>query len=285
VTHKHAGREEIRHTAAGSAAWRRERHHAAARYIGRQDWYDRGRPDYPAEVMKHLAASPGVAPAARIADIGAGTGIFSEALLRHGYEVWAVEPNAAMLANARQRCAQFPRFRAVPARAESTTLDDDSVDAVTVGQALHWFEPELARPELLRILRRGGSMIFVWNERRRSGSPFAGALDGLLQKSLPAYQDRLAIGSSAEAISREFLGHDRFRCVAIDHAHSLDAEDLVAMVMSLSFAPRPDEPLAERLASLLRRLHSEHAVADKVTLSYLTTMIRAGGSIHEDATQ
>ncbi len=68
------------------------------RFTSRADYYARSRPGYPDDVIRILEAGAGWRPSSIIADIGAGTGISSELFLRHGNEVWAVEPNADMRA-------------------------------------------------------------------------------------------------------------------------------------------------------------------------------------------
>jgi SAM-dependent methyltransferase len=49
--------------------------------------------------------------------------------------------------------------------AEAMPLDDDSVDAITVAQAFHWFHGGQALAEIHRVLRRGGALAFIWNRR------------------------------------------------------------------------------------------------------------------------
>ncbi|MBK6440379.1 MAG: class I SAM-dependent methyltransferase [Candidatus Microthrix sp.] len=51
------------------------------------------------------------------------------------------------------------------ATAEDLPLEDASVDAVTVGQAFHWFDPQPALAEIARVLRPGGVLLMVWNAR------------------------------------------------------------------------------------------------------------------------
>jgi len=96
----------------------------------------------------------------RVADLGAGTGILTGALARLGTDVIAVEPDQAMLAELRR---QLPAVRAVEGSAEALPLPDHSVDAVLCGQALHWFDLDLALPEIARVLTPGGVLAGLWN--------------------------------------------------------------------------------------------------------------------------
>ena len=93
--------------------------------------------------------------ARRVLDLGAGTGKVSQALLELGLDVVAVEPDDAMR-------ALIPT-EALAGSAEQIPLPDGSVDAVLVGQAFHWFDAARALPEMVRVLRPGGSVGLLWN--------------------------------------------------------------------------------------------------------------------------
>jgi SAM-dependent methyltransferase len=56
----------------------------------------------------------------------------------------------------------------VGATAELLPFADGSFDAVTVAQAFHWFDAPRALAECARILRPGGGLALVWNERDES---------------------------------------------------------------------------------------------------------------------
>jgi SAM-dependent methyltransferase len=71
----------------------------------------------------------------------------------------AVEPLAAM------RAKIDGELEVLEGTAEAIPLPDASVDVVTVGQAFHWFDPEPACAEIARVLRPGGGLGLLWNER------------------------------------------------------------------------------------------------------------------------
>ncbi|MGO1057000.1 class I SAM-dependent methyltransferase [Crossiella sp. CA198] len=118
------------------------------------------RPDYPAAAVTFaLAPVAGLRPL-RVLDLAAGTGKLTESLLRAGLDVIAVEPDAAM------RDELVGRLRgvvALPGSAEAIPLPDNRVDAVLVGQALHWFDLDRALPEIARVLNPGGVLAALWN--------------------------------------------------------------------------------------------------------------------------
>ena len=122
---------------------------AAARYA-------RFRPGYPPSAVG--AALP---PDARhVLDLAAGTGKLTEALVDRGLDAVAVEPLPGMLAELARR---FPSVTAVLGSAEAIPLRDGLFDAVLVGQAFHWFDPDRALAEMARVLRPGGTLSLLWN--------------------------------------------------------------------------------------------------------------------------
>lgn len=120
--------------------------------------YERGRPTYPAAAVDWLLP----AGARRVLDLGAGTGKLTRALLNRGVEVTAVDPSADMLAELRRVLPDVP---ALVGSAEAIPLPDHSVDAVVVGQAWHWVDPDRAVPEIARVLTPGGRLGLIWNVR------------------------------------------------------------------------------------------------------------------------
>jgi len=115
--------------------------------------YALARPSYPQEALRF--ALP--AGAARVLDLGAGTGKLTSALLELGVDVVAVEPDDTMRALVDQRAT------ALPGTAEEVPLPDASVDAVLVGQAWHWFDTPTALASVRRVLRPGGRLGLLWN--------------------------------------------------------------------------------------------------------------------------
>ncbi len=118
--------------------------------------YERWRPGYPAAAVDWLVP-PG---AARVADVGAGTGKLTGALLARGLQVAAVEPDPGMLAVLTRL---HPGADPYLAGAQALPLPDASLDAVLVAQAWHWFPRQQAVAEVRRVLRLGGQLALVWN--------------------------------------------------------------------------------------------------------------------------
>ncbi|GMA25356.1 putative methyltransferase [Luteimicrobium album] len=128
--------------------------------------YARARPGYPAAAVDWLLDGVGAAPApARVLDLAAGTGLLTERLVARGLDVVAVDASPAMLA---ELTARLPTVEAHVGTAESVPLDDGSVDAVLVATAWHWFDEAVAGREIARVLRPGGRLGIVRNDRDTS---------------------------------------------------------------------------------------------------------------------
>jgi len=100
------------------------------------------------------------APGRRVLDLGAGTGKLTATLVALGADVVAVEPDPSMLTELRRA---LPGVGALPGSAEAIPLPDASVDAVLAGNAMHWFDMEVAGPEIARVIAPGGTLAGLWN--------------------------------------------------------------------------------------------------------------------------
>src|SRR5262249_41515214 len=144
--------------------------------------YVRYRPVYPADVLTVLEQEAGLTSGSIVADIGSGTGISSQLFLDHGNTIFAVEPNREMRLAAEKQLSGNPRFHSMGGTAESTTLADRSVNFIVAGQAFHWFNRQQARREFARILRPGGFVVLMWNDRRLDSTPFLRDYEALLRE-------------------------------------------------------------------------------------------------------
>jgi SAM-dependent methyltransferase len=124
------------------------------------DDYNRFRPSPPAEAVDWLLPA-----ACQVAvDLAAGTGLLSRALAGQVATVMAVEPDSRMAAVLRR---QSPGVEVVRGVGEAIPLRTGSADALLISSAWHWMNPELAVPEIARVLRPGGRFGLIWNSRDR----------------------------------------------------------------------------------------------------------------------
>jgi ubiquinone/menaquinone biosynthesis C-methylase UbiE len=133
-------------------------------FTSKADIFDKFRWDYAPGAITIILTKSAVNKNSTIADIGAGTGILTKHFLDKVGIVYAVEPNQAMRRVAEEGHGNSPAFRSISRRAESTGLAANSLDLIVVGQALHWFDPDRAPLEFLRILKLEGWLAIIWNK-------------------------------------------------------------------------------------------------------------------------
>ena len=243
---------------------------ATTRFSNRVADYVRYRPGYPRAVLEFLAQRCGLSPRSVIADVGSGTGLLSRLFLENGNLVYGVEPNPEMRAAAEQLLAGYPNFTSLAARAEATTLPDASVDFIAAGQAFHWFDHDLARAESLRILRPGGWIALVWNDRQTDTTPFLREYERLLRAYATDYATVNHKEVGLPALQRVF-GPDVGR-VTFDNRQQFDLNGVTGRLMSSSYAPLPGHSSYEPLMDGLRAAFDRYNVDGIVEFLYTTEL-------------
>jgi SAM-dependent methyltransferase len=125
--------------------------------------YAEHRPGYAEAAVRWALEPVSTRAPLRVLDLAAGTGKLTATLVRLAAEVTAVEPDPAMLAELRRELGSVPTLTELAGTAEEIPLPDASVDAVLVGQAMHWFDLDRAIPEIARVLTPGGVLAALWN--------------------------------------------------------------------------------------------------------------------------
>lgn len=95
-----------------------------------------------------------------VLDVGAGTGIATEAMVARGATVIAVDPARETLA---QLDETVPGVETICGDGNALPVEDAVADLVTYAQALHWTGPEQSVPEAMRALRPNGVLAAGWN--------------------------------------------------------------------------------------------------------------------------
>ncbi|MET0813283.1 MAG: class I SAM-dependent methyltransferase [Microbacterium sp.] len=162
--------------------------------------YASARPSYPREVVDWLVPQT----AGTVADVGAGTGLFTRLLERPGRTIVAIEPSAAMLDELR---VAIPHAVAMQGTGERMPLAEASIDAVVFAQAWHWVDVGTATAEVARVLRPGGTLGLVWNLRDER-VPWVRALGAAMRADGDHYRgevDDPLVGDGFEGPERRYV--------------------------------------------------------------------------------
>ncbi|MFL5803507.1 MAG: class I SAM-dependent methyltransferase [Roseiflexaceae bacterium] len=241
------------------------------RFSSRVENYVRYRPGYPPEVIELLTARCGLTPDSLVADIGSGTGLLARLFLAHGCRVLGVEPNGEMRAAGERLLSGFPNFTSVEGTAEATTLPAQSVDFVTAGQAFHWFDRALARTEFARLLRPGGWVVLVWNDRRSATTPFLAAYEQLLERYATDYA-QVNHKRIDEATIGTFFAPGAWSVQVFENRQQFDFAGLQGRLLSSSYTPEPGHPGHQPMIDALRTLFDTHQHGGQVAFEYDTTV-------------
>lgn len=233
--------------------------------------YERGRPSYPDDLVAWLVERLGVAPGRAVLDLAAGTGKLTRLLLPTGADLVAIEPVDAMRDQLLRAC---PGVEAIAGTAESIPRADASVDAVTVAQAFHWFEPGPALTEIARVLRPGGALGIAFNERDVR-EPWVAELSKLIRWD---ERERWRVPYTVEVDWAEVLAEHGPRFGPVErydttYLQPMDAETLVHRVLSTSYLARLPQAEQAELADRVRSLVAP--LGDRFDLPYTSAAFAA----------
>lgn len=245
-------------------------HNSTQRFGNRVDDYVKYRPGYPAAIIDYLQEAGGLTTGGTVADVGAGTGISSALFLEAGYKVVAVEPNKPMRDKSVELLGDREGFRGVDGSAEQTGLEARSVDAVVAGQAFHWFDAAAARAEFKRVLKPGGVVVLIWNERL-TDDPFARAYDELIVRHGKDYTEVDHRKTDEHKIAA-FFSPSTFRQATFPNLQVFDFEGLKGRLSSSSYIPAADEPGYEEMIADLRHLFDQYQENNTVNVRYDTKL-------------
>lgn len=238
------------------------------RFSNRVDNYIKFRPDYPVEILAFLKQKGFLKRESVIADIGSGTGISAELFLKEGYNVIGVEPNKEMREAGERLLAGYKNFKSVDATAEHTGLENESVDLIVAGQAFHWFDKEKCKAEFKRILKPGGIVVLMWNDRRTDTTQFLQAYEDFIKMFATDYL-QVNHKNIDEKIFNSFFEGD-YQMESFLNYQYFDLQGLKGRILSSSYMPAEGHKDFDFMMSVLKKIFTRFAEEGKVTIEYDT---------------
>ena len=237
---------------------------ATQRFSGRASVYGTHRPSYPTLVFDALFDGLGDPRGLVVADVGAGTGISTRMLAARVSQVFAVEPNADMRAQAlpQQNVTWFD------GTGESTGLDEKSVDVAAAFQAYHWFDHGAAFDEFRRIARKRIALVQYERDER----------EGFTQAYTRAIRPYML--DDTEALRLQTLESfastcgQRLRRAVFPSAQVLTLEGLLGRLESTSYLPRRGDR-ADALRSEVREVFAQFGCDGTVEMAMSVFVLAA----------
>jgi SAM-dependent methyltransferase len=190
-----------------------------------EDDYNVFTPESNLRLIKSFKRLTGLGAGARVADLGCGSGAFSDLLRTESYSVVGVDISPKLIAVGQSK---YPGLELIEGDIEHLPFADNSLDGVFLGGVIHHFPaPQACVTEVHRVLRRGGKFMafdpnrlnpFMWAYRDRS-SPFYSS-HGVTENEHPvlASDVRAVFEKAGFAATTDYLSGLSYRYVASPRA-------------------------------------------------------------------
>ncbi len=242
---------------------------ACSRYSSKAEIYARYRWDYAYEAIQAIFNATSISTDSVVADIGSGTGILTRHFVGRVKNVYAIEPNPEMRQWAEKNLSSYPSFCSLGTRAEATGLADKCVSLITIGQALHWFDPEPGLREFKRILKPGGWLAVLSNQA------VANELDQALQTLFIKENDwdiSLAANLPAPKPVSFFYGEGYYSQMWFPQRREETWEEFFGSLCSNSHAPDNGNPSFQTFELAARRVFDQFSRHSLVTVDFVTEL-------------
>ena len=161
------------------------------------DAYDVFTPQANERIIAAFVRLSGLPRGARVADLGCGSGVFTELLQRQGFQSVGLDISPKLIELGRRK---YPGLELIEGDAENLPFENASLDGVLLSGLVHHFpDPRRLAGEVRRVLRNGGRFVafdpnrmnpFMWLYRDRS-SPFYSPI-GVTENERPILAWRVA---------------------------------------------------------------------------------------------
>lgn len=227
-------------------------------YSTKAEKYARFRWGYAAGAVETIINMTQMSTVTTIADIGAGTGILTQHFVEKAQTIYAVEPNFELRQILTRKLEHFPSILVVDGCAEATTLPDTSVDVITVAQAIHWFDPQPAKHEMMRILKENGWLVLLRNYGTSTSSEQDESVGRLMTEEYGA-DFSVVTERPKQQPPRFYFEHDHFETLVFPFAFQQSWEEFIGSLTTASFMPDEDHSLFPKLETEAKKIFSQYS--------------------------
>jgi SAM-dependent methyltransferase len=206
----------------------------------------RGMSPYSFEIVQLLESRYALAPGAIGAEIGAGKGRLAELFLKHGYPLLATEDDATDRAVCERLKERFPGLRVASGTPTATNLPGASVDFILSERALFEPDQEAVQREFRRILRPGGPILIITDNRVYAGGRQTEEYTDILRRYCPNFKEKLLPYDIPSAVAKFFAGVEVYEDAFVG-THVLSLEFLLAQTRALEIYPASGDPARRKL--------------------------------------
>lgn len=227
------------------------------RFSNRVEDYLQYRPDYPVGSVNLIIEQFDLNQDSEVADIGSGTGKFTQLFNNRVKTIYGIEPNNEMREASKIFLSDQKNYVPVEGDAENTSLAENTIDAVVCAQAFHWIDKKKAKEEFTRILKKEKNVAVLFNNRKID-NPFLMEYEELLKKYANDYNEVSQTNLTKDDYDKFFRSYDK---TVLPNRQIFDFESLCGRATSSSYCPLPGEknyePLFKGLELAFNRFQSE----------------------------
>lgn len=239
-------------------------------YSTKAEKYAKFRWDYAEKAIETIFTITQITRHSIVADLGAGTGILTRHFATKAKAIYAIEPNFELRQILTRDLSAIPAISIMVGTAEATQLPDTSVDVLTVAQAIHWFQPEPARQEMMRILKNDGWLVLLRNYG--TNRAHNEAIGNLMTKAFGADFSKVNERPKEKPI-RFYYGNDAFQKFVFPFAFRQNWDEFIGSLTTASFMPDEDHPLFQKLETRAREIFARFAQHDYIKVEGETELI------------
>jgi len=209
------------------------------------DHYDRYRWGYAPESIAMILKTTGINTGSTVVDLGAGSGILTSHLAGEVGKLVAVEANPEMRRVLAERLSEHSALDILGERAEFTGLPDRFADLITIAQAIHWFDPEPARAEIMRIAKLDGWLAVLRNYG--ADEQLNCAIEDVFTEE-NGCEPAVITNRPAWKPMAFFFGDGHFERKIFPFVEKMTRERFIGALSTASYAPNAGHPLYKHFA-------------------------------------